>query len=214
MRFSTRFGTALLVGATCTLGACKKGDTAADSVATAMTTTDSAAGTTAAANDSALGAAPAGASMSAANIMSMIGLSNAAEIAAGKTAQDKATDADVKAFAKQMVADHQAMQKSGDSLATAKGVAPQPPPQADQKRQSGDQMLQTLGSTPKGADFDKAYVDGQVQAHQQVLNELQGYSSTAPDPDLKAMIDRAIPQVQQHLDKAQQLQQKLGAAPH
>ena len=205
MRFITRYGSALLVGAACTLGACAKKDATTDSaaVATATPTPDSGAAATTPASG-------AGAGMSAANIMSMIGLSNAGEIGAGKLASDKATDADVKAFAKMMVTDHQAMQKGGDSLATAKGIAPAPPPQAAQKQQMSDQMMQTLNSSAKGAAFDKAYIDGQIQGHQQVLSELQGFSSTAPDPDLKAMIDGAIPKVQAHLDRAQQIQAKLG----
>jgi len=217
MQAFKRYGSVVALGAACALGACGKSDKAADTAtaapATAMTP-DSSAGTTATPADSAaLAGTPATGTgaMSAANIASSIGLSNGLEIQAGKVAQEKATNADVKSFAKQMITDHQAMQKSLDSLTTAMNVTPQPQG-TDTKKQSGDQMIATLNSTAKGAAFDKAYISGQVQAHQQTLNELQGFSANAPDPQLKTLIDAAIPKVQAHLDKAQQLQSKLGGA--
>jgi putative membrane protein len=207
-----RYGSVLALGAVCALGACGKADNAADSAAAPATATtpDSGAAMTATPADSA--GAPATGAMSSANVASLIGLTNAGEIGAAKVAQDKATNADVKAFAKQMIAEHQAMQKSLDSLTAAINVTPQPPAAADQKKQASDQMLATLESTAKGAAFDKAYIDGQVQAHQQALNDLQGFSANAPDPQLKSLIDAAIPKVQAHLDKAQQLQSKLGGS--
>jgi putative membrane protein len=218
MRQMTRCGSLLLVGITAALGACSKGNGGADSTgaAPAAATTDSAAGTTAApapaSTDSAAAANAGAANLSAANIASLIGMTNAAEIGQAKVAQEKATSADVKAFAKQMISDHQAMQKSVDSLAQAKGVSPTPPPQADQMKQDASTTLSTLNSTPKGAAFDKAYIDAQVAAHQKALNDLQNFANSAPDPDLKAQIQGAIPKVQAHLDKAQQIQSSLGAA--
>jgi len=214
-----RYGSVLALGAVCALGACGKSDAAADSAAapaTAMTPDSSATGMTGTPADSANAAnaagAPAGGAMSAANIAAMIGLTNGTEIQAAKVAQDKATNGDVKSFAKQMITEHQAMQKSLDSLTAAMNVTPQPPGTADQKKQAGEQMIATLNSTAKGAAFDKAYIDGQVQAHQQALNDLQGFSASAPDAQLKSLIDAAIPKVQAHLDKAQQLQSKLGGS--
>lgn len=199
MRDMKRYGSVALMGVALAVGACSKSDHATDSTAAVAAATMP---------DSMAGANVSG-SMSAANVASLVGLTNASEIGAAKIAQDKATNADVKAFAKQMIAEHQAMQHGLDSLTQAKNLTPTPPPAAAQKQQMADQMTATLNSTPKGAAFDKAYMDGQVQAHQQALNDLHGFSANAPDADLKTLIDGAIPKVQQHLDKAQQLQSKL-----
>jgi len=217
MRQMKRYGPLLLVGVTA-LAACSKGSSGADSTGTApaTATTDSAGGTTVAPTptptDSAAAANAGAANLSAANIASLIGMTNAGEIAQAKVAQEKATNADVKAFAKQMIGDHEAMQKSLDSLANAKSVSPAAPPQADQMKQEASTTLSTLNSTPKGAAFDKAYIDAQVAAHQKAVNDLQNFANSAPDPDLKTLIQGAIPKVQGHLDKAQQIQSKLGAA--
>jgi putative membrane protein len=219
MREFTRYGSVMFFGAAITLAGCGKGNAGADSAATA-TTSDSSAGVMANPTDSTQNAMAGGANaggantgtsnLSAANIASLIGLTNASEIEAGKLASTKATNADVKAFAKQMVTDHQAMQKSLDSVTAATNLKPEAPQQlSDEKQRASQQTITTLNSTAKGAEFDKAYITSQVQAHQQALNDLQGFSTTATDPQLKAAINAAIPKVQQHLDKAQQIQSKL-----
>ena len=61
------------------------------------------------------------------------------------------------------------------------------------------------------AAFDRAYMTGQVQAHQQTLTELQSYQGMVQTPALRAMIEKAIPAVQQHLERAQRIQGQLGS---
>ena len=72
----------------------------------------------------------------------------------------------------------------------------------------GNQMTQQLSTAAKGEAFDRQYVDGQVQAHQQTLTELQAMQNTA-NADVKALIQKAIPKVQAHLDEATRLQGSL-----
>ena len=207
MQKLTRYYSTVALGAALALaGACGKGDDHAtdsatgESAAAATPTTDS----TAMANMAAPGA------MTAPNALSLIGLSNAAEIGTSRIAQEKATSGDVRDFAKMMVEHHQEMQKEADELATKANLVPAPPAQAEQKRAEGDQMVQQLNSTAKGAEFDRAYVEGQVKAHQQTLAELQQLQTQVTDnADVKALIDKAIPKVQEHLDRAQKLQAGL-----
>ena len=206
-KFTRYYSTAALGAALALTGACGGGDNAATDSATG----ESAAAATAAADSTAMGAPGAtGGAMTAPNALAMIGLSNAAEIGTSKIAQEKATSSDVRDYAKMMVDDHTAMQKEADELATRVNLVPAPPPQAEQKRAAGDQMVQQLNSTAKGAEFDRAYVEGQVQAHQQTLTELQQLQTQVTDnADVKALIEKAIPKVQAHLEQAQKLQAGL-----
>jgi putative membrane protein len=210
MQRLTRYGSTVALGAALALaGACNKNQ---DTASTDSARVDSAAAATNTAGapsaDSAATTAPGGA-MTAPNALAMIGLSNGAEVQASQIAEEKATNKDVHAFAHMMVADHQAMQKEADELATKANLTPQPPAQADQKRAAADQMVQQLNSTAKGAEFDRAYVDGQVSAHQQTLAELQQLQTSVDNADVKALIEKAIPKVQAHLDQAQKLQAGL-----
>ena len=216
MRQVKRLGSTMALGAMLALGtACGGADdsdtnAAGDSAALATTPgmTDSAAGMAPA-------AAPAGsdlAGLSEPNVMAMVGLSNAAEIQTSQIAQDKATSAQVKEFARMMVTDHQAMQKQADQLATQLNVTPEAPQQAQQKQQNLDQMLQELNSTAKGAEFDGIYMAGQVEAHKQTLTELQAFQNSVQNAELRNLISQAIPKVQQHLERAQGIQSSLGGA--
>ena len=204
MQKLTRYYSTVALGAALAFaGACGGGDDATMDSATGESA--AAATATPSADSTAMGAP--GAAMTAPNALAMIGLSNAAEIGTSKIAQEKGTSSEVRDFAKMMVDDHTAMQKEADELATRVNLVPAPPPQAEQKRAAGDQMVQQLSSTAKGPEFDRAYIQGQVQAHQQTLAELQQLQTQVTDnADVKALIDKAIPKVQQHLERAQQIQ--------
>jgi len=133
---------------------------------------------------------------------------NAGEIAAGKIAQTKASNADVKAYAREMVSAHTALDKkgvqiSGQTAATNAAMR-------DSVVNANKAMSSQLQSAASGAAFDRAYIDGQVMGHQNTLNFLQQAQNQAQNADLKQMITAAIPDVQQHLERARALQSKVG----
>ncbi len=71
------------------------------------------------------------------------------------------------------------------------------------------EMRETL-KTKSGAEFDRAYIDGQVAGHQSTLNFLQAAQNQVQNADLRQTITSAIPDVQKHLDRAKELQAKIG----
>jgi putative membrane protein len=133
---------------------------------------------------------------------------NAGEIAAGKIAQTKASNSDVKAYAREMVTAHTAMDKKGVQI-TGQTAATNAA-MRDSVVNANKAMSSQLQSAASGAAFDRAYIDGQVMAHQNTLNFLQQAQNQAQNGDLKQMITAAIPDVQQHLERARALQSKVG----
>jgi putative membrane protein len=129
---------------------------------------------------------------------------NMYEIDAAKIAQDKSKNADVKAFAKMMITDHTAIQNEMKPLIAKAGKTP--PTELDQRRKG---FLDNLRAAAP-ADFDKTYIDQQVAAHKETLTLLNGYAENGDDAGLKAAAAKTAPKVQQHLDKAQAIQAKLG----
>ena len=189
------------------------GDTAAstaDSTAVAggAVTTDSAAGMTGSMAAGTAGAAGATAALADADIANVIHEVNAGEIAAGEIAQTKATNADVKAYAREMVTAHTAMDRKGANITGATGASNAAV--RDSVVSANQAMASQLQSANSGADFDKTYVDGQVMAHQNTLNFLQAAQNQAQNAELKSMITAAIPDVQKHLDRARALQSSVG----
>ena len=127
------------------------------------------------------------------------------EIQAGQIAQQRSRNADVKAFAAMMVKDHTAMSKEMGPLIAAAGQKPSA--DLDQRRKG---FLDNLKAAP-AADFDKSYIDQQVAGHQEALDLMKGYADHGSEAGLKGGASKAIPKVQEHLDRAKQIQTALSA---
>jgi putative membrane protein len=91
------------------------------------------------------------------------------DIDAGKLAESKSTNADVKAFGQRMVTDHSGVNKSATELVTKLKVTPQDNPTSQALKKGGEENLAKLKGL-SGAAFDKAYVDHEVAYHEQVLD--------------------------------------------
>lgn len=136
--------------------------------------------------------------------VSNAGQSDMYEIEAGKIAQAKAKNADVKAFGKMMVDHHTAMMSEMKPLVAAAGKTP--PAGLDERRKG---FLDNLNAAP-AADFDKVYINQQVAAHEEAMTLMKGYADNGSDPGLKGGAGKAVPKIQEHLDKAKALQAKVG----
>ena len=66
-----------------------------------------------------------------------------------------------------------------------------------------------LNTTAKGKDFDKAYIDAEVDAHKAVLDLATKAAGQTQNTELKNLIQKAAPVIQGHLDKAQSIQKSL-----
>ena len=62
-----------------------------------------------------------------------------------------------------------------------------------------------LDDLKKAANFDKAYLENQVDAHQGALNLMQRYAQDGDVPAIKAFAAATAPTVQQHYDHAKTL---------
>lgn len=187
------------------VAACSKSENNADSARMA----DSAAmATPAPAGSSTTSAAP---TLTDANIVALVDEANRADSAAGNVAASKGTNSEVKAFGRDMMRDHHALRKMGQDLAKKLNVTPQMPPNNNSVA-SDNAWVDTLQSTPKGTAWDKAYIDHEVGVHTQVLATLHTAEGAAQNAELKDLITKAIPTIESHLKKAQDIQSKLQSA--
>jgi len=126
------------------------------------------------------------------------GASDMYEVEAGKLAEGRATSPAVKKFAAMMVADHT---KSSDALKKALAESGQP---LSLPTVMPDDLRGKLGDLTKveAKGFDKAYMDGQVDAHQAALDLLQRYAQDGDVAAIKAWAAATAPTVQKHLDIA------------
>jgi len=184
------------------LAACKKEAPATHTTAMgrADTTTAAAATTT----------TPAPSKWTGASTVGFAWAANNGEIQVAKLAETKAGNADVKAFAKMLVADHTKMLNDVKGLATKQSVTPDTTMDdvKDLMGHSRDE-LKDLTDKAKGADWDKDFIGKMVDDHQKVLDKLQDAVKNTTDSTLTKALTEASGKVQQHLTKAQELQAKL-----
>jgi putative membrane protein len=185
------------------LGACQPRE---DAGTTSGAATDTAGAAQPVLSDTA--AAP-GERLADANIVALLDEANMADSAAGALAAKKATNSEVKAFAKLMMGEHHALRLQGQQLAKRLNVTPQPPAN-DPVKPLADQVTATLQSTPKGPEFDRIYIENEVKVHQAVLDLAKKAHGQAQNEELKKLIEQAQPVIERHLDKAKELQKKLG----
>lgn len=122
---------------------------------------------------------------------------NMAEVAAGKMALEKSSNADVKKFAQTMIDDHSKALDSVTEVAKAKEVSLPAEPDAPHKAMAA--RLQKLS----GDAFDKAYMkEAGVADHGKVDAKLKRDEKAAKDPDIKALAAKMLPTVESHLQMA------------
>ena len=128
--------------------------------------------------------------------------SDAFEIAAAKLAADNAASDKVKSFAREMIKAHTASTakiKAAAGKATP-AITPDPTLTSDQNDE-----LAALGKL-NGADFDKKYAAGQVDAHKNALSLMRRYAKDGDVAPLRAAVGEIVPIVQKHLDMAKALE--------
>jgi putative membrane protein len=172
-------------------------------------TDTTAASSTVSADTSAMSAgAPAAATWTDANIVALLDEANAGDSTAGAVAATKGTAAAVRDFGKRMMRDHHQLRVQGQALAKKLNVTPLAPSD-DPVTPAGQKEMDTLNSTAKGKDFDRAYIDAEVDIHKAVLDLATKAASQTQTAELKNLIQKAAPVIQGHLDKAESIQKTL-----
>ena len=146
------------------------------------------------------GAGAMSSSMSPTDYVTAAGQSDQFEIQEGRLAQSQGKSARVKAFGKEMVADHTKSTAMVVAAAQKAGLSPSTPA----LRPDQQQMLSQLQAT-SGDDFDRLYVQQQTQSHQEALQLQQGYAQSGDSKPLKAAAAKITPVVQKHLTMLQQM---------
>lgn len=197
---STRSTSFAALGAALLLAACAGGDDARSSG-----TSDSAAG--------AVNTAEEGntAALSDAEIVGKLDAINVADSAHGKVASTKGTSRDVRQFGQLMMSEHHALRAEGQRIASAQNITPSIPA-GDNSVAEADEHLNTLNSTPKGAAWDRAYIDHEVMVHEQALQFAQQAMTATQNAELRAMLEKGGPIIQKHLDRAKEIQKSLAPA--
>jgi putative membrane protein len=122
-------------------------------------------------------------------------------VAAGKIAADKGSQPAVKDFGNMLVTEHSQAGSELQSLASAKGVTP-PTALPSDKQKELDKL-----SKLSGKDFDREFAKKTgVKDHEATIKKFETASKRVKDSDLKAWIDKTLPNLRKHLEHAKALE--------
>lgn len=141
------------------------------------------------------------------DMMRDMAYANLSEIEAGKLAQSKSNNDEVKNFAQRMVEDHTKAQQELQQLADAKGV--KLPTEPDMKHKTAMTAMKALS----GDKFDQAYVrQGGLNDHRSTHELLARVESRASDPQLKSLASKMLPTINQHMTIAEGVKSRAQAS--
>jgi putative membrane protein len=129
---------------------------------------------------------------------------NLLEARLGQTAERKAVNPSVRQFAQRMISDHSRLQNEWSFMASNNGVSVSP------QLGNADQAKVDQLDRMSGSDFDRAYMNLMIQAHQDAVNRLQNEAQSANSAQVRAKIANDLPLYQQHLSMAQQVGNQVG----
>lgn len=142
-------------------------------------------------------------------IASIAVTANQIDIDYGNIAKTKASNDDVKKFAATMIKDHQSVLDQAVALAKKLGVTPQDNP-TTQALLAGSLTTKDLLNSKTGTDFDKAYVDNEVSYHKAAIDLVENtLIKDATNPELKSLLESALPIFKEHLSHAEMIQKEL-----
>ena len=132
-------------------------------------------------------------------------IGGSAEVQFGQLAEQKGRSQGVRDFGRQMVADHS---KANQQLAQAAQAANIPRPREfDEEHKAMLRQLEQLS----GAEFDLAYVQGQIGDHQETAQLFEWEIGVGQDPQLKGFASQTLPTVLRHLELARAVEYELTA---
>ncbi|HEX3035850.1 MAG TPA: DUF4142 domain-containing protein [Thermodesulfobacteriota bacterium] len=127
------------------------------------------------------------------------------EVKLGNLATEQAASEDVKKFGEEMVMDHSKVNKELMQLASEKGVTL--PKELDAEHQEKVDQLSKLS----GAEFDRTYMSEMVKDHKKDIEDFQNQSNRTGDPDLKEFTSKTLPTLRDHMQKARNIAEEVGA---
>lgn len=124
--------------------------------------------------------------------------SDEAEITSAKIALKKTSNPKIKEYAEMMIKDHDKSTAKLKPIAMAGGITT---PELMQNHKAMAAKLEAAS----GADFDKAYIEGNIEAHQDILSKMGAQEKGITNPELKMFVTETTPVIEHHLKMAKEM---------
>lgn len=129
-----------------------------------------------------------------------VSMSDMYELESSKVALERGDEA-TKAFAQQMVQDHQKTTTELKQLIDGGKIKAAPATAMSDDQQETLNELKGL----QGAEFNEQYREDQVEAHEDAVDVFKRYAEEGDNPDLKAWAGKTLPALEHHLQMARDM---------
>ena len=153
---------------------------------------------------------PAIGGLSDPNIIAVLDAINVADSATGAIAATRGTAREVREYGQMMVREHHDLRVAGKAVADSAAIAPEVPAN-DPGEANLTAAMSSLEQAAKGEAFDRAYIAQAVTMHEEALGTARNALQSTRNPRVRALVEKAIPVIQRHLDRARDIQQRIGA---
>lgn len=144
------------------------------------------------------------------DIIAHLAMININEINAADVALKKAQDPKVKEYAKMVKIEHNQNLNATKELAKSQRISVRNTETTEKLKAQSKKDIEALKKL-SGKDFDKAYMDLVIKAHNEALNSLDSMLKDVKNEELKAHLEATRKHVAQHLEQAQIVQNNITA---
>jgi len=142
-------------------------------------------------------------------VASVAVVANQIDIDYAKIAIKRSKNKDITEFATRMIEDHNAVISQAVALVEKLGVNPKDNAVSQSLLDQAETKLKIL-RTVKKKDFDKTYIDNEVEYHRAVIDAVKGLLiPETENEELKALLEAVLPALEAHLNHAKMVQSKI-----
>lgn len=146
-----------------------------------------------------------------AELLGLIGLANDGTIELAKLAQSKATSPDVKALAGKAVEGHSALGNKAMDLSAQLSLTPVVPTADESLTENQRKWMDELNQKQAGKDWDKEYLEYEIDRHETVLDEVKDALSREQRPEVRAFLEEVRTHIEGHIPAYKDVVNKLEA---
>jgi putative membrane protein len=143
----------------------------------------------------------------------LLGLLNEGErgyVEASQFAQTRATDPEVKAFARQIISNHKPLTADISSTAKTLNVTPVIPTNDEDVVEDRVEGMTQLRAKPVGKEFDEAYLEYEIRMHKKILDEVNDALGRNQRAEIRTLLEKLRTSLQSDLQRAEELEKKFG----
>jgi putative membrane protein len=151
-------------------------------------------------------AAVSAGSMTEANVIAFLTLVHSADSVVGLLGAQKGSTLEIKDFGRMILREHTALGRDITKLAEKAALMPQAPSVAPEEPPAA--MRDNIVAGAPGPAWDRSYIDYAIAAHSSAIENTARALAATRRPDIKEFIEKSVPILQKHLDKAKALQKR------